>query len=387
MMKRRFFFYNEHIRMPPIHAMGWCLPGSFPDLSAAALLSIDLETKDPNLLEKGPGDLRKDGYIVGIAVGVPEGQRWYFPMRHERGENLDPDTVLAWAREQLTRPTQPKIGANVMYDLQWLAAEGITVQGPLIDIQFAEALLDETRPSYSLDSIAQDRLAEGKKDSLLYRWCADSFGGKPDRSQAKNIWRAPSFLVGPYAEGDVDLPLRIWEQQKKELSQQGLLDLMRLECANIYPLLAMRRRGVRVDVTGAHAANDMLRGHVDAFKNQYGVDIWAAADIARVCDKENVPYPRTAKGAPSFTAPWLADQSHPLLCALLNARRYDKARGTFIEGHIFSHLLNDRIHIAFHPLRRDDNDDGGVRGTVSGRFSSTHHNIPARDPELGPLIK
>ena len=215
MMKSSFLFDNEHIGLPPIHAMGWCLPGSFPDLSAAALLSIDLETKDPNLLEKGPGDLRKDGYIVGIAVGVPEGQRWYFPMRHERGENLDPDTVLAWAREQLTRPTQPKIGANVMYDLQWLAAEGITVQGPLIDIQFAEALLDETRPSYSLDSIAQDRLAEGKKDSLLYRWCADSFGGKPDRSQAKNIWRATSFLVGPYAEGDVDLPLHLGTTEKR----------------------------------------------------------------------------------------------------------------------------------------------------------------------------
>ena len=46
-------------------------------------------------------------------------------------------------------------------------------------------------------------------------------------------------------------------------------------------------------------------------------------------------------------------------------------------------LISDRRPSAyqFSPLRRDDG------GTVSGRFSSTHHNIPARDPELGPLIK
>ena len=278
-------------RSVPIPETGWAMPQDFPRLDAAQSLAIDLETKDPNLLDKGPGDLRKDGHIVGIAVGVPDGQRWYFPMRHEVGSNIDLDKVLAWAREELTRPHQTKIGANLMYDLAWLEAERVQVQGPLIDVQFAEALLDEYALSYSLNACAQRHLGESKTDDLLYKWCADSFGGKSDRAQAKNIYRAPASLVGLYAEGDVDLPLRIWEKQKALLEQQGLLDLMRLECDLIPILLAMRRKGVRIDVDAAHRADALLTGRIEQYHAQHKVDIWAAADIARLCDREGVFLP------------------------------------------------------------------------------------------------
>ena len=90
--------------MPPIPATGWCAPGTFPRLSAAKTLAIDVETKDPNLIEMGPGSLRGDGHIVGLSVGTTDGGRWYFPMRHEvGGGNMDPDAVLRWAADELTR--------------------------------------------------------------------------------------------------------------------------------------------------------------------------------------------------------------------------------------------------------------------------------------------
>ena len=41
-------------------------------------MSIDLETRDPNLMEMGPGDIRHDGEVVGIALAA-EGFSRYFP--------------------------------------------------------------------------------------------------------------------------------------------------------------------------------------------------------------------------------------------------------------------------------------------------------------------
>ena len=43
----------------------WCPPDSFPDLSNATEIAIDLETCDPHMESFGPGWPRKDGYIVG----------------------------------------------------------------------------------------------------------------------------------------------------------------------------------------------------------------------------------------------------------------------------------------------------------------------------------
>lgn len=348
---------------------GWRPPPVFPRLDAAKTIAVDLETKDPHLLTKGPGEIRGDGNIVGVAVGTDDGARWYFPMRHEFGSgNMNPEAVLSWCRDELSRANQPKIGANLMYDLSWLKAEGVDVAGRCIDVQYAEALLNENARTYALDVIAKQRLNEGKVTNLLYQWCADTYGGKPDRSQAKNIYRAPAMLVGPYAEGDVDLPLRIWEQQQKELDDQDLHDLFELESDLTPLLLKMRWHGVRVDLERANEVRDILTARQEEAQRRLDkaagtrVDVWSADSIATVCERAGIEYLHTAAGAPSFTKPWLENHSSDLMLAVSSVRRYDKARGTFVDGYIFNNEVNGRIHAQFHPLRGDEN------GTVSGRF-------------------
>lgn len=379
---KSFALFSDARGLPPIPATSWMPPGEFPRLEAAKVLAIDTETKDPNLLEKGPGSIRRDGHIVGISVGTEDGARFYFPMRHEvGGGNMDADQVLRWAKDELGRPGQTKVGANLLYDCEWLASEGVAVAGPFIDVQYQEALLDENAKSYSLETLAQKYLGEGKQSNALYQWCAAAYGGQPTGKQRANIWRAPAALVGPYAESDVDLPLRLAALQQKELADQRLSGVADLENALIPMLLAMRRRGVRVDVAGAHALDGQWGADIEAIKGRYGVNPWNAADIARQCVLLNLPFNKTATGAPSFTKEWLAAQTHPLLRDVARARKLDKARGTFIKGHVLSHLVGDRIHVTFNPLRKDDG------GTVSGRFSSTHHNLPKRDEETGTLIR
>ena len=50
----------------------WIPPDSFPTerLCQATEIAIDLETKDPNLKELGPGYIRGDGEVVGISFAI-----------------------------------------------------------------------------------------------------------------------------------------------------------------------------------------------------------------------------------------------------------------------------------------------------------------------------
>lgn len=377
--------------LPPIPNTGWQPPTTFPRLDSAKAIAIDLETFDPSLLTHGPGWGRGVGHIVGIAVGTDDGHRWYFPMRHTVGEgNLPPEAVLQWARDEFGRVHQDKVFANSQYDLGWLKQDGVTVAGNIIDVQIAEPLLDEHARSYSLDTLAQKYLGEGKVDDALYAWCQRAYGGKEGRPQAGNIWRAPPCLVGPYAEGDVDLPLRIWQKQKPLLEEQGLMELYKIEAVLPRILVGMRMKGVRVDVEGAERAKERLANSSKTAQERIRqlsgvhVDIWAAQSIARALYKVGVEYPKTAKGAPSFESQWLDRHPSEITSLIKDARKYDKAASAFINGYIIDKQINGRLYGQFHQLRGEDG------GTVVGRFSSSLpnlENLPARDEEIGPMVR
>lgn len=373
--------------LAPIPDTGWRAPTEFPSLRSAKRIAIDLETYDPELLERGPG-VRRDGYIVGLAVGTDDGYRAYFPMRHEVGKehNIAPEAVLAWARDELSRASQPKVGANILYDVDYLTHAGVPVAGRLLDVQIAEPLIDENLMSYSLASIAKRYLNESKVDEDLYRWAALSYGGEATRkAQAGNIWRCPPQLVGLYAQGDVDLPLRIIEKQEAEIARQDLHAVFDLETRLLPLLLAMRQRGVRVDLSAAQRAHEELSRRVAAAtKALGGIDVYSRGDLEHYCKKEGIAYPKTEAGNASFTAAFLESAEDPRLHKVVEVRKMLKCRDTFIQGYILDKHVNGRIHCQFHPLRGEDG------GAVSGRFSSSDpnlQNIPNRDPELGPLVR
>jgi len=377
--------------MPAIPETGWRPPTSFPNLSRASCISIDTETYDPELMDYGPGWARGKGHIVGVSIGVPDGGRWYFPMRHEIEPemNLNPEHVLAWLRHTLSDPSQPKIGANLLYDIGWLRQEGVEVAGDLIDVQFAEALLDERAP-VALESLGQKYLGEGKVTNLLYTWLDDFYTGGPTGKQRANIYRAPPRLVGPYAESDADLPLRCAQVLYPLLVKENLYDLFVMECDLIRFLLEMRWQGVRVNMDKAGEIGDALKvqeaqvqRELDAMVGQH-VDINAAASLVKAFDCMGVHYPKTAKGNPSFKKEFLENLEHPIGEKIREIRECAKLRGTFIESYLVNSHVNGRIYCQFHPLRGDSG------GTRSGRYSSSTpnlQNIPARHPILAPLIR
>lgn len=376
---------------PPIPDTGWLPPTYFPDLSTAPVISIDCETKDPELLTHGPGWARGKGHIVGVSVGVPGNYRWYFPMRHEieAEDNMPPEQVLAWLRDTLANPNQPKVGANLMYDVGWLKHEGVEVFGDLVDVQYAEALLNESA-EVALEVMAQKYLGEGKQSNLLYKWCSDFYGGAATGKQRANIYRTPPRLAGPYAESDADLPLRLAVLLHPLLEKEGLLHLFAMECGLIPLMVAMRFAGVSVDIGKA----ETLRSELSAreviaqakLDSQVGfkVDINTSASLAKAFDSVGIPYAKTTKGNPSFTKEFLKTVSHPLADQIREIRKLSKLRGTFVESYILDSHINGKVYGQFHLLRSDEG------GTRSGRFSSSTpnlQNLPSRDEELAPLVR
>jgi DNA polymerase I-like protein with 3'-5' exonuclease and polymerase domains len=281
----------------------------------------------------------------------------------------------------------PKVGANLIYDLLWLKRYGVEVTGPFYDVQLAEPLIDENRRRYNLESLAQKYLDDGKQDGPMEEWLQRSMGRNVDVKG--NIWRAPPEVAGIYAESDVDLPLRIFEKQEVILREEGLWELYKVEAGLLPMLVAMKARGVPVDVSKAEQLRDRLVGEVKdsmgAIKRLAGVDvnIMAADSLAKAFDAVGHEYPLTATGKPSFQKEWLQNEGGELGALVTAARSAEKFKGTFVEGYILNGNVKGRIHANFNSLRSDSG------GTVSGRFSSSHpnlQNIPSHG-EMGKLIR
>jgi DNA polymerase I-like protein with 3'-5' exonuclease and polymerase domains len=361
----------------------WVPPSELPDLTDCKEIAIDVETRDPNLKNKGPGWPTKDGEVIGYAVAT---HHWsgYLPVKHFGGGNLDDGIVRRWLQKQLSCGAD-KIMHNAQYDLGWLRAEGFDVQGRVIDTMVTANLLDENRFSYSLNALGYDYLGKVKSEKGLTEAARD-FGVDPKGE----MWKLPAMYVGQYAEMDAVLTLDLWTKFKSMISQEGIEEIWTLETELIPYLVEMTLRGIRVDLDRAERSKQEVmkreKGLIKDIKDLAGmdVDIWAAASIAKAFDALSIPYPRTEKGAPSFTKLFLTDHQHPLAKAIAGARAYNKINGTFIDG-ILKYVGPDgRIHGHINQIRSDDG------GTVSGRISMSNPNlqqIPSRDPVLGPMIR
>ena len=361
----------------------WLPPQDFPDLSDYSEIAIDLETKDPDLKTIGSGSVVGRSKIVGIAVAV---QDWkgYYPIAHEGGGNMDKNMVLKWFQDVLNTDSI-KIFHNAMYDVCFIRAAGLKINGTIVDTMIAGSLVDENRFRYDLGSMGRDYVGKGKNEAVL-KETADVWG-----VDAKSeMYKLPAMYVGEYAEQDATLTLALWQEMKKEIVHQDIQSIFELECELFPCLIDMRFLGVRVDLEAATALKNKLSSQekecLYKVKKETGVDtqIWAARSIAQVFQKLNLPFDRTEKtDSPSFTKNFLQNHAHPLVKLIARAREINKAHTTFIDT-ILKHQHKGRIHAEINQLRSDQG------GTVTGRFSYSNPNlqqIPARNKELGPAIR
>src|ERR1700734_719597 len=340
---------------PPMPESAWLPPTEPLNLTDAKLIDIDCETNGL--------DPRRAAYICGIAIGIDGGPRQYYPTRHEGGDNCQWD-VMRWARDTLNAYSGELLNHKLDFDLDMLAHEGVTF--PKVkafhDTAIAEPLLDEWRYSYSLNALAKDYLGSNQgKDERLLSEAAKASGYDPKT----DLWQLPARYVGPYAEADVDRPLRIFPLQRVALAQQGLMPVYDLERRLIPVLLALRRRGVRVDIVQAEQVRARLITERDnclvRLKNMAGAsaELRAPESFAAALRECNLHFPTTPKTRKaSITKHWLEENAGDELVDTIRAgRRVDTIINTFLDGHILSHAVDGRIHCRWN---RPKSDDGGT---------------------------
>jgi DNA polymerase I-like protein with 3'-5' exonuclease and polymerase domains len=361
----------------------WIPPDSFPDLSDAKEIAIDLETCDPNMESMGPGWPRNDGYIVGYAVAV-DGWSGYFPVAHGGGGNLDRGLVERWIRKVLETPAD-KIMHNAAYDAGWLLSSGFKIEGRIIDTMVAAPLLDENRFSFSLNALGFDYLKEVKSEQGL-KEAAGDFGVHAK----KELWKLPAMYVGVYAEQDAALTLKLWQYFKTLLRKEEVDSIFALETDLLPIIIELTRKGIRFDRDNCEKQIEIMRQKEEKLladiKKMSGakVDIWAAASIAHAFDKLGINYPKSATGLPSFTKSFLDTHEHPIAKMIIEAREINKTYGTFLTPYLNFSAKDGRIHPHVNQIRSDDG------GTVTGRLSMANPNlqqVPARHEIIGPLVR
>jgi DNA polymerase I-like protein with 3'-5' exonuclease and polymerase domains len=361
----------------------WICPESFPDLKGYKYIAIDLETRDPDLKIRGSGAIIGNGEIVGIAVAV-DGWSGYYPIAHQGGGNLEKNKVMDWIKDVCSSDSV-KLFHNAMYDVCWLRAAGVNINGHIVDTMVMASLIDENRLSYTLNSISFEFLGEVKDEKALIE-AAQSWGIDPK----SEMYKLPAMYVGNYAEKDAVLTLELFKVLSREIQKQSLQNVFDLETQLFPCLLDMKFKGVRVDIEKAKLLKQQLTNQEQEIllkvKRETGIEpqIWAARSIATVFDKLGLHYERTEKShAPSFTKNFLQEHKHPIVQMIAKAREINKAHTTFIDT-ILKFTHKGRIHADINPIRSDQG------GTVTGRFSYANPNlqqIPARNKELGPMIR
>ncbi len=369
------FNFKKHI---------WSAPLDYRDLSEAKEIAIDLETKDTGINEGlGSGWATNSGEIIGFAVAT-EGFQAYYPFGHFGGGNLIKEQVLKYMSDICALPCR-KIFHNAQYDVGWLNAYGITVEGEIVDTMIAGALIDENRYTYRLNSLAKDYLGELKAETDLNE-AAKAHGVDPKME----MWMLPAEHVGYYAEQDARLTYLLWQRFKHEIFKQNLETIWQLEKNLLPTLIKMRKKGVRVNVEKAEQLQKQFavkeKDIAQQIKKLVGkdIDIWAARQIAFAFDKLGIDYPKSPKSKePSFTQNWLVNNDTEISKLIVSAREINKFHNTFLNS-IMKYECKGRIHAEINQLRSDNG------GTVSGRLSMSNPNLqqlPARNKEFGPLIR
>jgi DNA polymerase I-like protein with 3'-5' exonuclease and polymerase domains len=365
----------------------WTPPTSFPDLSGVKTIGVDTETHDPHLEARGPGFIRKDATVAGVSVATAD-RAWYFPINHLGGGNLPQESVSRFLQDTLSDPDRYVVGAHLQYDLEALWSLGVEARGRFVDVQIAEALLEEERTiGYGLEILCRLYLDEEGKNEKLLAAAAQAFGISPKGG----LWKLPSKYVGPYAEYDAMAPLQIFTKQYEKLKNDDLLRIFQLEC-ELTPLLwKMRLQGIPVDLEGASEFSKELAGLEDNARLHLriecgrDVDVWSGDDLARLCNDRGISYPRTPKGNASFESEFLEseDLESPILRKVGEVRKLNRLRTTFVDDWIFKNQINGRIHPSWKQLKSDEG------GTRTGRMAASNPNpqqVPARS-DLAPRVR
>lgn len=365
-------------------------------LAVAPRVTIDLETSGLDW---------KKNFVCGwvLTFSPNPADSYYLPVRHQPGGNLlgfrGPQAAEGW--DETLHPVEPDIlkaldrqdlqvwGFNLGFDLKFAMRLGFTLRPSFRDGIINAALIDEHRPSYSLESCAADAGVAAKKSELIKTYLISKF---PDehltpRNAMGHFWRLAGDdpMAVEYAEGDGTSTDQLIRWQDAELAAQELGKVHGVESALTPVLARMSFKGIRVDEERLHWLKGHITERLDALLATFPPDFSSRSSTAvqKWCvDHGETGWPLTPTGKPSFAEAWL--ETHDAGRQIIQLRKLDNLRNSFVNPLLETHLWRGRVHTDFNQLRGDE------YGTVTGRLSSSNPNlqqVPKRNRDLGKLFR
>lgn len=236
---------------------------------AGATLAIDTETT---------GLDARQCKLCGVSLCFREGQAVYVPtLSPQQASHLSTQHVLDELREMLQDGSIKKCGHNIKFDLLVLRAQGVQLQGVVFDSMVASYLIDASRSSHGLDSLALALL--GRTNISLSELLGT---GKTMRS----FETVPLEQATQYAAEDADVTLQLHGRMQPQLTAMGLTSLMsKVEMPLVSVLAEMEWNGIQVDAAELEKQRARLLLRLESVRAQ--LDREAKASIYRAFDPES----------------------------------------------------------------------------------------------------
>jgi len=320
-------------------------------------------------------DLETDGLdphehqIIGYAIALDD-RAYYVPTRHAtEKEILDHKTVTERLQPLLEDPSIGLVGQNLKFDLKFLIRNDTTLKGICCDTMLASYVLNPTRSSHSLKTLARRYL-----NHTMIEFDEVTEG-------LESLRDAPLEEVATYACEDVTATREIARSIRPELDEEGLWHVYEELEEPLIPILAeMEWTGVRLDPDELEQMQDELDQRLSDLEQ----DIWNEAGMEFnvnspqqlqevLFDHLGLDPVRETKTGYSTDADTLEELSddHPVPELILQYRSLAKLVNTYARK--LPELVNEqtgRLHTEFHQAR-----------TSTGRLSSSEpnlQNIPVR---------
>jgi DNA polymerase-1 len=329
------------------------------------------------------GQESSKGDVVGIALSWQEGVSNYIPLGHDQNlspEQLSQDYVLSTLKPLLESSATVKVVYDVKRHQSYLAEYSTELRGVKRDLMLASYILDPTRKSHTVSTLARDFLA------ISIQTLEDTVGKGAKRIPFQDLSLSEATQ---YACEYTDCCLRLEEIVSAQLIGQELSALHDdLELPLSIILGRMERRGVSVDVGHLNTLSQIFTNEL---KELEGL-IYNAADcefnigspkqLASVLfEKMGLPViKRTKTGASTdhFVLETLSSE-HEVAGLILQHRTISKLKNTYTDTlPLLVNRKTGRIHTDFRQTV-----------TSTGRLSSNNpnlQNIPVRT-ESGRRIR
>lgn len=342
------------------------------DIRAAGRCAIDLETTSLNPV---------NAKIVGISLCWAAGHACYIPISHiylGNPKQLDLNTVLESLRPILTDASFPKYGQNYKFDWMILKRAQLVMEGITNDPMLASYVLDPSRNSHGLDTLALEYL---RHTMISYK---EALGNLSSFEEVE-VERATEYSAED-AEATFLLSDILAQRLKQEPDMADLLQKLELPLARV--LGEMELKGVMIDTLKLQSLSSQVGKQLEnldlLIKNEAGwdININSPKQLQKLLFEDlHLTRGRKTKNGFSTDAEVLADLAleHPIVAQIEEYRTLSKLKNTYLDA-LPKLVLPEtgRVHTSYNQAV-----------AATGRLTSSEpnlQNIPVRT-ELGRQIR